>query len=346
MPKTTIVEVAKRAGVSLTTVSRVLNGNYPVKEATAERVRSAIRELQYEPNAVARSMKSNRTWLIGMVVPDISNPFFTQMVKGVERATEKLGYSILVVSTYERPEKEHSIIRLLAQRRVDALILSTCQTDPEVLCQSTAGIPTVLVDRRLPESSHDLVVEDNRSSSARIVEHLLENGHRDIAVVNGNLSISIARERYEGYVQAMASYGLQPQPQYVLDCSITKLKTVSAVEEVIYQAFRQHLPTAVFSTSNTRTQAVLGACRRLGLSVPQDISLVSYGEVPNLFTSLRITHVAQDAALMGRKAAEGALRLLDSPAPHSVRENLLTSPIIYGNSVERPRSTLNKEGAL
>ena len=333
MHKITIVEVAARAGVSLTTVSRVLNGNYPVKRSTAQRVQDAIRELNYEPDAVARSLKSKKTWLIGVVIPDISNPFFTQMVKGIEMTTEKAGYSILVASTYEHADKERDILRLLAQRKIDAVIDSTCQTDASALLGSVRGVPLVLADRRLPDANLNTVAEDNRFSAYRAVEHLIQNGHRKISIINGNLDVSIARERYEGYLRAIAAHGIPANSDYILDCSITKYGSLAALEKIIAEAFQSHPPTAVFSTSNTRTQAVIGVCRKLGISIPGDLSVVSYGDFPNLFTDLRITHVEQDAVQMGCKAGEAVLRLLSNTGERSVRECILTSPLVLGNSV-------------
>ena len=333
MSKVTIVDVAARAGVSLTTVSRVLNGNYPVKNSTADKVRKAIRELNYEPDAVARSLKNKKTWLIGVVVPDISNPFFTQMIKGIELAAEKEGYSILVASTYEHPEKERSIIRRLAQRQIDAMIISTCQTEEEAFRRSIRGVAAVLADRRAVGAGLSTVAEDNRASAYKAVEPLIQNGHRKIAIVNGNLKVSIARERYEGYLEAMADYGLTVEPCRVLDCSISKYGTQTAVESIIRNAFQQDKPTAVFSTNNTRTQAVINACRQLGLSIPKDLSLVSYGEIPNLFTDLQITHIEQDAVQMGKKAGEAALRLITEPPNGRFCETILNFPLVLGNSV-------------
>ena len=214
-----IADVARAARVSSATVSRVVNGNYSVAATTKARVLRAIARLGYQPNAVARSLKVTRTKIIGFLVSDISNLHFTAMARAIEDRISAAGYNLIVCSTDGLRERELAYLRTLMGRRVDALIINkTGLNDPHIGDISRA-IPIVLVDRRIRRTVSfrgDFVGSDNRRAAALLTGHLLELGHRRIGMINGPVTLSTGRERYAGFVQAMAGRGVDAGRGYPL----------------------------------------------------------------------------------------------------------------------------------
>lgn len=331
MEKVTILNVAERAKVSVATVSRVLNGNYPVSKEVRARVQEAIDALGYRPNSLARSLKKQHSSLVGVVVGDLTNMFFMQLAKGLESELAAAGYHIIMAAHEESTEKERSIVEMFLEHKVSSIVTTTCFTSGDYYASiQRTGVSVIFVDRLIDNYHADTVVEGNESSSRELVTYLLQHGHRRIAVVNGNLDLHTARRRYEGYLNAMSRYGIEPQKGFIVDGSSGR--SYARVKELFQATPREAWPTAIFTTNNMRAEGTLRALLELGVRIPEEVSVVSYGDIsmPWLF-SLRLTHVDQNMVRIGEKTADLVLEKIKKP--DVVRQCIIDSSVIYGNSV-------------
>lgn len=278
MERPTIRDVARRAGVSIGTVSRVLNGRPLVAESTRERVLAAIRELNYRPDGVARSLVSARTHTVAMVVPDITSPFFPQLVRGVEDVARREGYAVLLMNTDQRPERERDVLEALREKRVDGLVfMSADVTDAHLDAFRRLRCPVVLAATRAPGDELPAVIIDNVAAARDAVRHLLEHGHRRIGLISGPLNDRIAgKTRFEGYVTALREAGLAVEPELVEQGNYR--------EPDGYRAARRLLelpdpPTAIFAASDEMAVGALNAAVDRGLRVPGDLAVVGFDGV-------------------------------------------------------------------
>jgi LacI family fructose operon transcriptional repressor len=209
-----IKDVAEAAGVSVTTVSRVLSNNGPVRDAVRQRVLNAIEQLGYRPNAAARRLRSGDTATIGLVVSDVRNPFFTEVSRAVEDAAYQQGLRVILCNTDENPVKEAMYLRLMEEERVTGVIYSPTHDAAQRFKAEIYDFPVVMIDRAGPTGSADAVVLDNRAAAARLVEHLVARGYRRIAGLFGNASTT-GRERHEGFVDALRCHDLEAQAEFV-----------------------------------------------------------------------------------------------------------------------------------
>ena len=336
----TISDVAKRAGVSPATVSRVMQGAKNVSPATRERVEEAIEELGYVPSAVAQSLRSKRTRSLALVVSDITNTFWTTVARGVEDTAQARGYSLLLCNSDENPAKQQQYLDFLISQQVDGIIIAPYSFDAGHLDKLRArNIPTVVVDRRIEGWDVDSVCSDSISGARALVRHLIELGHRRIAVLSGPALTSTAEDRVAGYCMAMVEAGLTLDP-----CLIRRGEYRStAGEELTHQVLDEGLePTAIFAANNLIAMGVIDALEARGLAIPQDIALVSFDDLPNasrLFPFLTV--VAQPVYDMGLNAAQLLLSRLDSEGPLRPRHVVLPVRLIVRHSCG---STLKDNG--
>ncbi|HET9221779.1 MAG TPA: LacI family DNA-binding transcriptional regulator, partial [Roseiflexaceae bacterium] len=214
----TIQDVAEHAGVSAMTVSRVINHPAQVAPATRQRVEQAIQELGFVPNALARSLLRGRTHTIALLVSDISNPFFTQVARGVEDVAQRNGYTVIFGNSDESPEKERQYIQALLSRRIDGLLIaaagSTSRTMLDLLIRHKN--PFVLIDRAIEGVPADTVIGDSVGGARALTEHLLGLGHRRIALINGAPEVPTARDRLSGYLQSLRAHGIEAQQELIV----------------------------------------------------------------------------------------------------------------------------------
>lgn len=299
MKQTTIKDIAKASGVSITTVSRALNGNYPVSMEVQERVRKAVQELEYRPNAVARSLRSNRTNLIALVVPDLSNLFFMEAAKGLEREIAADGYNLVVAGSDGKAEKERHLLESLLERRIDALVIASSDSRGDSIRRFIElRVPVVQIDRILDGLETNQVGWDNTDASRRITQVLVDAGHTDIGIVNVSLKNRNGQGRYYGFVQAMEENGLAVEEEWVSPSNFDGDSAYLWVREALARPYR---PTALFCANNIVLAGTLKACAELDLQIGKDISLVSFGMIESYF-GLRITCMYQDSCEMGRQA--------------------------------------------
>lgn len=308
-------DVARLSGVSIATASRVVTAPHLVNETTRERVQRAIDTLQYRPSRVARRLRrdSARANLIGLVVPDVQNPFFADVARGVENVAQAKGYMVFVGNSDEDAEKERGYLELMRAESVDGLILPpTSEAAPALAALAKAGVPVVCVDRRLPNVPLDTVVADNVRGADAATTHLLELGHRRVGFVEGRPQLSTSRERLLGYRRALEAHDVTFDEHLV--------RAGDSRQESGYRLARELLesdapPTALLVGNNLMTLGALAAIRELGLRMPDDVALIGYDDLPWAAAfEPPLTAVRQPAYEMGRRATELLLRRVEEPA--------------------------------
>jgi len=311
LSKATIKEVAAAAEVSTATVSRVLNDSGYVSDEVKERVLDAVSRLHYQPSAIARSLKQDKTYMIGVIVPDISNSYFMGISRGIEDVVGQEGFQLMFCSSDENPDKEGRLLRLLQEKRVDAIVLATSGGNDETVGRlASAGLPLVLIDRKLEDeeigSRLDLVAEDNEEGASRLTRKLLEEGHVRIGVVNGPARVSTGRERYAGVRRAMREFGIGAEPlMYNGDFS-----TDDGIRAVRQFLEADSKPTAIVSLNNRMGLGVLLEIVRSGLRIPDDLAVASFGEVEaaSLLGNTGLHYIDQHPYEMGVKTGEILLK--------------------------------------
>jgi LacI family transcriptional regulator len=306
----TIQDVAQLAGVSKATVSHVINDTRPVTPATRQAVLDAIAKLNYRPSAIARSLNTNVTHTIGVLVADITNPFFSGLVRGVERQLSLQGYNLIVCNTDEDPEQEARYLDLLLAKRVDGLIIAPSGTAQPLFQQFSAyNTPLVFVDRH-PDQPYGPVIEiDNFAAGYAATEHLIQWGHRRIAILSRNPTLSTANGRISGYRQALQDHGLAVDESLI---QVTGITLDAAVADALRLLDRSQRPTAVVTTNHIMTLALLRALRERNLDCPTDISLVGFDDHPwaSLFTP-PLTVIRMSISDLSNAAVETLLQAIE-----------------------------------
>lgn len=332
----TIKDVAEKAGVSTATVSRVLNDNYPVSKEAYDKVQKAIKETGYRINTLAKSLKMNKTFMIGLVVPDISNPYFMDIARGVEEVVSRYGYTLTFCSTDEDAKKEIKLLKALNDKRVDYVILASSQKDSSPLLKlMDQGLKIIMVDTILPCLDVDFVVEDNHRASYQLMDYALSLGHKRVGIVNGIMAISTARDRYEGFKEALKDHGLKDNEAYSVyggyyrDIAYRNVKTM--LEENAEEP-----PTLLYATNNQMTEGAMIAIKEMGLSVPKDISIVSFGDITLAeLVEPRLTIIEQDSKAIGIKAGEILMeRLETSKEQKAYKTYVIPSKCLIRDSVK------------
>ncbi|WOX08871.1 LacI family DNA-binding transcriptional regulator [Streptomyces sp. N50] len=325
----TMVDVARSAGVSVATVSHVLNGTRPVLPSTREAVLAAIEELGYTPNTLARSLVTSRTRSIGLAVSAISNPYFTEILQGVEAGALEQGYSLLIADPHDDPEHERTVVQLLHERRVDGMIVApSAAPDALVAYLARHSVPTVFLDRVVEAPSDDAAPSDqayasgqpyafdqvcaeNIEPTAHLVTHLAGLGHRRIGLVAGLPGLSTTGERIAGYRHGLAAAGLPYDERLLTHGDSESAAAERATEKLLSLAAP---PTALVTANNAMTIGALRALRERGLSVPGDLALCCFDDFAwaDLFEP-RLTAIAQPSKEIGAEAVRLLLDRLTSP---------------------------------
>lgn len=270
----TINDVARLAGVSIATVSRFQRGE---KVRAAERIRAAIDELDYRPSLTARSLRSGIKHAVAVVVPDVTNPFFAAVVKGVESVSRDSPYNIFLYNTDESAQREDAVLADLVWQ-VDGIILapSTEQVQTPVHAQR-AGVPLVFIDRTLADGERfDSVLVDNYGGGRQAAEHLLELGHRRLAIIAGPLNTTPGRQRYEGFVDTVEAAGIDMEDEYR---QVADFRESGGYQSALSLLGLTQPPTAIFSANNLMTIGALKALNDMGARVPEDLSLIGFDDL-------------------------------------------------------------------
>lgn len=328
----TMQDVAKRAGVSAMTVSRVVNGREGVDSETQRRVEETIRALDFVPNRIARGLVSQKTQTIGLIVPDVVNPFFAPVVRGAESAARKAGYRVLLCNSEGDLRLEREYIDDLVAHRVEGLLLAPAsdRSRSSILSLLRGGFPLVLIDRTLPNADCDLIVSDSANGARRLVEHLIAVGHREIAHVTDAEDTSTGRERLRGYREALEAAGIPFQSELVIQTTVDRIGGYRAAQEILA---RVPLPTAVFTVNNMTAVGAMEALRERGLSVPKDMGLVCFDDVEHLAVlSPFLTVIDQPAETFGSLGAQLLLERMSGKASSRPRRIVLQTDLIVRES--------------
>ena len=292
----TLEDVGRRAGVSRALASLVIRGSPRVSAERRERVLAAAAELGYRPNASARFLASRRSQMIGVLLNDLRNPFFAEIVEGIEAIAGSLGYQLMLANAARSREREQHALDAFLQHRVDGLILLSPLESATRIAQLAAGLPVIVVSRFARVQGADTVLTDETHGAHLAVEHLVHLGHRDIVHVDGGSGAS-SRPRRRGYERAMREYGLQP---WVVDGEFTEEAGARAVDALLAG---ERLPTAIFAANDLFAAGAMDRLEEHGLHVPEDISIVGYD---NTFLAairhISLTTVDQPREEMGRLA--------------------------------------------
>ena len=312
---TTIKDIAKKVGVSVTTVSRALNGYSDVNQKTRNKIIEAAKELNYTPNAVARTLVTKKSKTIGLIVSELNRSsskdnFTFEVLCGINAYTAEADYDMVLFSTDPNKQKNKSYSQLCMERGVDGAILQGIRTDDPYLIEVLeSDIPCVLIDIPIQTQSVGYVTTDNSLGAKNAVEHLIELGHRQIGMVNGHEQAFVSKERLKGYKMALSENGFPFDETMVVNGQFFE----KDAEEAAYKLLIEHPQlTALFCSSDLMAFGAIKAAQRLNLSVPRDLSVVGYDDIILAsYVSPRLTTVAQDKYLMGYKAAEMLISMLN-----------------------------------
>ncbi|WP_142413276.1 LacI family DNA-binding transcriptional regulator [Hathewaya massiliensis] len=336
----TINDVAKEAGVSITTVSRVLNNNYPVKKETRERIEEAIEKLNYRPNIMARGLITKRTSVIGVVVPGITNLFFSTIVESIENAIKQFDYSISLCNTGGDSKEEKNLIEDIISRQVDGIIVidpSLDNLESGYYEEISKDIPIIIVNGLCESNSCNSVCYDEKKGTLDAFKYLLDLKHRDILFIRGNKSLSynIKEEVYKDIVS-----------EHKLDyCEILNVGDGNSIQ-VVHQTeieFENLLkstkrPTAVFACNDLMAIGVLNICAKLGISVPEDLSIIGFDNtLLSSVTRPRLTSVDQNMKLVAIEAARFLMDMINQKNKRTVKLNLPTKLILRESCAENLR---------
>ncbi|MBS3970679.1 MAG: LacI family DNA-binding transcriptional regulator [Clostridia bacterium] len=313
----TTKDVAKKAGVSQATVSRVLNGHHYVNVETKEKVLKIIKELGYQPNHIARSMALQKTNALGLIVSDIVNPFYSEIAKNIIDEAKRLGYEIILCNTDHDPEVQNFYIEFLKQRRVDGIIFASVKLkDKEVERLVTANFPCIFINSRLKLKKASFVVTDNKKGAKLAINHFIDLGHKRIGFISGPSTISTAQERLEGYKEALLAKGLAIDDNYIKDQSFNPKYAYQATRELLNMPVP---PTAIFVANDVMAFKVMEALLDLDLDIPGDVAIIGYDDVVmSGHKRIGLTTVAQDKSRIGRLAVEGLIQMIDK-GPENVK---------------------------
>ena len=310
----TMRDVARLAGVSATTVSSVVNGKGGVSPKLTGRVEDAIAALDYHPNEVARGLKVNSTFTIGIIIPDVSNLFFNDILRGVETEARRNGYSVILCDSNEDPVQEQELLTVLIRRRVDGILLASTQARLEESRLAMRRPPIVCFDRDAGGFQGSAVVVDNVLASYEATRHLIELGHQHIATISGPETTLTGRERLEGFRKALQEAHLPLPEEYIRPGGFSMEGAHREGLEVLQLSTP---PTAILVCNNRMTLGLMRALRDLGLRCPQEVSVVGFDDFDwsDLF-SPRLTTVVQPSYEMGKRATEMLLQAIQAPDQH------------------------------
>jgi len=334
-PQTTLKCIADTLSISVSTVSRVLSGQakrYRIGQKTQEAILSEAKRLEFSPNQLARSLRLQRTHTLGLVIPDISNPFFASLARSVEMDARKSGYAIFLCDSEERTDVEIESLNLMQGRKVDGIIISPVGLSGDHLTKlHRAGLPVVIVDRHFPGMTLPFVTSDNFNGALDGVTYLIDHGHEQIACIQGIPDSATNLERVRGYQAALDQHHVLSDPELIVGDSFSHRNGYVSTKRLLERDSR---PTAILSLGNQMTFGALEALAEQGVRVPEDISILSFDEQPYFaFLATPITTIAQQNETMGQIAVGLLLSQIDGKASIDTGGILLPTALIKRDSV-------------
>lgn len=329
----TIKELAKELGISKSTVSRALRDSSEIGEETKQRVLELARSRNYSPNPFALSLLNHRTYSIGVVVPEIANPFFSSVIGGIEEVAYQRGYQVMIYQSHDAFEREVSSTRHIAQRRADGLLISIASSTREhdhFKELAETGIPIVFFDRAVEEIQTHKVLVDDYEGAFQATEHLIQQGCSRIAHIAGVMNLAISRNRAQGYKDALIKYGLEVRDEWIVTGEFKHEVGSDAAYQLM--ALRQR-PDAIFAASDRIAIGAHAALRQLGYRMPADVALMGFSDLAmSSLLDPPLSTLVQPKVEMGRQAAELLLDLIESKKP----------PILFETRVLKPELMVRK----
>jgi LacI family transcriptional regulator len=328
----TVREVARRAGVSPMTVSRVVNGGRRVRPETRLAVERVIAAVGYVPNGLARALTSRRTGVVGLMVPDVGNPFYAPVVRGAETIARRAGFRVFVCNSESNLAYEGEYIADMLRQRVEGLLIAPVgdESCAHLLRLEHHRIPFVLVDRTVRGVECDVVQGDSVGGARRLVDHLISLGHRRIAIIAETLAVSTARDRRRGYQEALAAAGIAFEPQLLFETTVDVAGGYAAMQTFLGLERR---PTAVFATNNLTAVGAVKAIREHGLTVPDDIALVAFDDIEHVAILWPfLTVMPQAPETFGAIAAQLLMERINGHASEQPRVVVIPSDVIVRES--------------
>jgi DNA-binding LacI/PurR family transcriptional regulator len=301
--KATIYDIAKEAGVSIATVSKVINGKGRISAETRSAVTAIMERFDFQPSVIASALTGKKTFTLGLLVPDVSNPFFAEIARAIEDQGHQLGYSVVMCNTDNKDEKIERYISLLLQKSVDGIIIATGIDKKEILEQLLVkNLPIVLIAREMPLVSVETVVVDDYAGGCLAATHLLELGHKEIAILAESQKVSSSRERMRGFRQTMEDAGVAFNEQWLKICDYKvedgRINTLELLKGIIR-------PTAIFSCNDLLAVGALQAAKELQIGVPAELSIISFDNtILASVTNPTLTTIAQPMEQMGKLAVD------------------------------------------
>lgn len=330
----TIKDIAKEAGVSIATVSRVLNDSeHAVNENTRKKVLEIVKKYNFNPNTLASGLKSNRTYLIAVVVADITNSFFMDIGKGIENAIGNQKYSLVFADTHGDEKKELEVVKKLISRKIDGIVLASVSEKEDVLkeCRKK-NVPVVQVDRQIDDEDTNAVLWEDFRLAYTLAEHVIDKGHANVAIENTRLGCSTGQHRLQGYLEAFRNQGIRIGEENI---SASNFEMQDAYEHVKSLLGKPKCPTCIICSNNIMVKGSLKAIQEKGFSIPEDISICCFGNIEtNEYNLTDITNIQQDTRLMGRKAGELLLSQINEENHCSVKIKL-SGKLIERSSVRQ-----------
>jgi len=329
----TIKDVAALAGISYTTVSHVLNKTRPVSDEVRIKVEAAIVQLDYVPSAVARSLKARATSTIGLLIPDGTNPYFAELARGIEDYCERNGYCVILCNSDDNPEKQRSYLRVLLEKRVDGLIVSSVGGERGLAGLAEVRAPMVIVDRDLEGITADLVRIDHELGAYLATRHLLDLGHRHIACICGPAQTSVAQMRLAGYHRAMREARIEVEEGWVVESDFASPGGYHAAVVLL----QDNPPTAIFAGNDLIGIGALRAAAERGVRVPDDLSVIGFDDIEmSRYVYPALTTVGQSILQLGEMAAEVLLRRIAASEKNAVEQRIVAPNIVLRESTAPP----------
>lgn len=329
---TTISEVAQKAGVSPTTVSHVINKTRFVADETRGRVERAIEEMNYRPNALARSLRNGETCTIGLILPDSANPYFAELGRTIEMTAFEAGYSVILCNTESDIEKEHIYMDVLTKKQIDGMVFVGGGEDYDSYkALLDMHVPVVALDRDYPNLEMDVVISDNLQGGRLATQHLLDLGHTRIGCISGPSKVNLSAQRVTGYIQTLERAGLAVDQSLIVSGDFHPASGRAAAYQLLSM---QDPPTAIFACNDLMAIGVLRAARDLNRRIPQDLSLVGYDDIELAsYTMPPLTTVQQLKKEMGVTAVKFLLSRIQAEQSSPQRACLPVSLAIRNSTV-------------
>ncbi|CAM4085030.1 LacI family transcriptional regulator [Paenibacillus alkaliterrae] len=328
--KATIYDVAREAGVSIATVSKVINAKGKISQERREEIFAIMERLHYQPSVIASALTGKHTFTLGLLIPDIANPFFGEVARAVEDRGHQLGYSVIICSTDNKDERIEQYISVLKQKRVDGIIIGTGMENTDILRDLGESMPVVIIGREVSAVSVHTVVADDWQGGRSAAEHLLLLGHRRMAVLSESLTVSSSRERLHGFKQRLGEEGVMMSERHVRPC---KQRMEDGKREAAALLQGSDRPTAIFCCNDLLAVGALQAAKEAGIRVPSELSVVSFDNtILASVTDPPLTSIAQPMEQLGASAVDLLLEQFAQEAPTVKHRIALRTELIVRES--------------